>query len=46
LIALDKAASPQFSAELLEQLVPGPITPAQFEDIFQRFKKAVASWRS
>jgi putative transposase len=37
----DKAALPQFSAELLEQLVPGPITPAQFEGIFQQFKKAV-----
>src|SRR5450631_2079046 len=37
----DKAALPQFSAELMEQLVPGPITPAQFEDIFQQFKKAV-----
>jgi len=40
-IPADKAALPKFSAELLEQLVPGPITPAQFEDIFQQFKKAV-----
>jgi putative transposase len=39
--AADKAALPQFSAELMEQLVPGPITPAQFEDLFQQFKKAV-----
>ncbi len=34
------AATPQIPAELLEQLIPGPVTPAQFEDIFQRFKKA------
>jgi putative transposase len=34
------AAQPQMPAELLEQLIPGPVTPAQFEDIFQRFKKA------
>ena len=26
--AADKAAQPQFSAELLEQLIPGPVTPA------------------
>ena len=25
--ATDKAAQPQFSAELLEQLIPGPVTP-------------------
>ena len=24
--ATDKAAQPQFSAELLEQLIPGPVT--------------------
>lgn len=35
------AVKPQIPSELLEQLVPGPITPAQFEDIFQSFKKAV-----
>jgi putative transposase len=35
-----KAALPPIPAELLEQLIPGPVTPAQFEDIFQRFKKA------
>src|SRR5207245_2511144 len=35
-----KAALPQIPAELLEQLIPGPVTPVQFEDIFQRFKKA------
>ena len=28
------AATPQIPAELLEQLIPGPVTPAQFEDIF------------
>ncbi|SEA81682.1 hypothetical protein SAMN05421875_13234, partial [Acidovorax soli] len=30
----DKAAQPQFSAELLEQLIPGPVTPAELEGIF------------
>jgi transposase-like protein len=34
------AAKPQIPKELLEQLIPGPVTPAQFEDIFQQFKKA------
>ena len=29
----DKAAQPQFSAELLEQLIPGPVTPAELEGI-------------
>lgn len=38
--ATSDAAIPQIPAELLEQLIPGPVTPAQFEDIFQRFKKA------
>lgn len=37
----DKAAKPQFSAAALEQLIPGPITPAELENIFQQFKKAV-----
>ena len=36
----DKAALPRIPAELLEQLIPGPVTPGQLEDIFQRFKKA------
>ena len=36
----DKAALPRIPAELLEQLIPGPVTPGQFEDIFQHFKKA------
>ena len=35
-----KAAPLQIPAEFLEQLIPGPMTPAQFEDIFQNFKKA------
>ena len=39
--AADKAAQPQFSAELLEQLIPGPVTPAELEGIFQQFKKSV-----
>ena len=36
----DRAAMPQIPAELLEQLIPGPVTPGQLEDLFQRFKKA------
>ena len=36
----DKAALPRIPAELLEQLIPGPVTPGQLEDIFQQFKKA------
>ena len=39
--AADRAAQPQFSAELLEQLIPGPVTPAELEGIFQQFKKSV-----
>ena len=39
--AADKAAQPQFSAELLEQLIPGPVTLAELEGIFQQFKKSV-----
>lgn len=42
----DKAVQPQFSAEALEQLIPGPVTPAELESIFQQFKKAVWSVRS
>jgi len=38
--AAQKAAQPQIPAELLEQLIPGPVTPGEFEDIFQGFKKA------
>ena len=39
--ATDKAAQPQFSAAALEQLIPGPVTPAELEGIFQQFKKSV-----
>ncbi len=38
--AAPKAAKLQIPAELLEQLIPGPVTPAQFEEIFKGFKKA------
>lgn len=38
--AAAKTEKLQIPAELLEQLIPGPVTPAEFEDIFQRFKKA------
>jgi putative transposase len=38
--ASDKAALPQLSQQMLEQLIPGPVTKEQFEDIFQNFKKA------
>ena len=38
--AAQDAAVPQIPADLLEKLIPGPVTPAQFEDIFGRFKKA------
>jgi putative transposase len=36
----DLAAQPQIPPELLNQLIPGPVTPGQLEDIFQKFKKA------
>jgi putative transposase len=39
--AADKTALPQFSNELLEKLVPAPITPGQFEDLVAQFKKAL-----
>ena len=35
-----KTAHPQISAKLLEELIPGPVTKEQFEDIFQNFRKA------
>jgi putative transposase len=38
--AAERAALPQIPAELLEKLIPGPVTPGQLEDIFQQFKKA------
>ena len=31
--ATQKAAQPRIPAELLEQLIPGPVTPEEFEDI-------------
>src|SRR5215211_2233549 len=37
----DKAVLPQFSADLLEQLIPGPITPMELESICQQFKRSV-----
>jgi putative transposase len=38
--ACGKAAPPQLSQQMLEELIPGPVTKEQFEDIFQNFKKA------
>ena len=38
--ASGKSAQPKISAQLLEELIPGPVTKEQFEDIFQNFKKA------
>jgi putative transposase len=35
-----QAALPQIPAELLEKLIPGPVTAGQLEDIFEQFKKA------
>jgi putative transposase len=35
-----KSPQSQISAQLLEELIPGPVTKEQFEDIFQNFKKA------
>ena len=39
--ASGKLAQPQISAKLLEDLIPGPVTKVQYEDIFQNFKKAI-----
>jgi transposase-like protein len=39
-VANGKTALPQLSAQMLEELIPGPVTKEQFEDIFQNFKKA------
>jgi len=36
----DQAALSQIPVELLEKLIPGPVTAAQLEDIFQQFKEA------
>ena len=38
--ASGKAALAQLSQQMLEELIPGPVTKEQFEDIFQNFKKA------
>jgi len=38
--AVPQAALSQIPAELLEKLIPGPVTAGQLEDIFQQFKKA------
>jgi transposase-like protein len=38
--ASGKSAQPKISAQLLKELIPGPVTKEQFEDIFQNFKKA------
>jgi len=35
-----KAALPRLSQQMLEELIPGPVSKEQFEDIFQNFKKA------
>ena len=41
--AADKAAQPQLQipAELLDQLVTGPMTPGQVQGVFDQFKKAL-----
>ena len=38
--AAAKPDTPQIPQELLEQLIPGPVTPAEFEDLCQRFMMA------
>ena len=40
----DKVTHPAIPAELLEELIPGPVTPAQLEDVFQRFELAPIPW--
>ena len=35
--ASGKSAQPNISAQLLKELIPGPVTIEQFEDIFQNF---------
>jgi putative transposase len=39
----DQAAQPQFHipAELLDQLVTGPMTPGQVQGLFDQFKKSI-----
>lgn len=38
--ASGKAALPQLNQQMLEELIPGPVTKEQFTDIFENFKKA------
>ena len=38
--AIGKTALPKISAQLPEELIAGPVTREQFEDIFQNFRKA------
>ena len=38
--ASGKAVLPQLSQQMLEELIPGPVTKEQFTDIFENFKKA------
>ncbi len=33
------AALPQLTKQMLEELIPGPVTKEQFTDIFENFKK-------
>ena len=37
----DNAAKPQIPTELLDQLIAGPMTPGQVQDLFEQFKKSV-----
>jgi hypothetical protein len=36
--AASEVAHPQFSGELVGQLIPGPVTPAELEYIFSRIR--------
>lgn len=38
--AVDMAAQPKFLAQLLEQLIPEPVAPADLEGHFLQFKKS------
>ena len=38
--ASGKVTLPQLSQQMLEELIPGPVTKEQFTDIFENFKKA------
>ena len=38
-----KAGLPRIPAQLLKQLIPGPLTPAQFEDIFRNSRRPLSS---